>query len=103
MIGHDLTRNEIEYRVDSMWEFTPFPVPKWVIQCPVCRSCEVFIKQCSFFKRKENDYRCDVTFKCTNCSYVWTHGVVVPREIAKPMIRPNGWSWREMREYNGGI
>jgi hypothetical protein len=55
-------------------------------------------KAANFFQRKPEDYRCDVVMKCTVCSAVWIHGVVVPEEMAKPRIRAGGWTWREMRE-----
>jgi hypothetical protein len=102
LIGHDLSKEEILERVNSAWNLSgAFPVPKCKVKCPVCRSNDIFIKQCVFFKRKENDYRADVSFKCTYCSAVWTHGVVVPEKMAKPM--KGSWSWRKMREVNNGI
>lgn len=77
----------------------PFPIPRDKMICPVCSDSEVFIKQCVFFKRKDNDYRCDVSFKCTCCSHVWTHGVLVTKEKAEPMRQPGKWLWRDMKEY----
>ena len=28
-----------------------------------------------------NPYRCDVSFKCCDCSAVWTHGVAIPEAM----------------------
>lgn len=102
MIGHDFTKKEVLERVKRFWELTgPFPIPKQPVLCPVCRSDETMIKNCGFFKRKPEDYRCDVTFKCTVCSNVWTHGVVVPKEMSEKM---NGsWDWKGMRKHLKGV
>jgi hypothetical protein len=58
------------------------PVPS---QKLVCRSCgsDKQLARSFFFRMKEGTipWRCDVSFKCTNCACVSMHGVVVSEEI----------------------
>lgn len=60
--------------------------------CPSCGHTLLMHKGFYFFKKvnkSRTNTRCDVTFKCQYCSYVFPKGVVVPPE-----------EWREEREGN---
>lgn len=89
-------------RVRESWDLDrELPVPKFDLQCPICNCGQIQLRQYSFHYRHKtgsrNPYRCDVSFKCTQCSLVWTHGVVVPEAMYKrhenEMIH-----WREAKE-----
>jgi hypothetical protein len=75
----------VQMRVEQYWDLSDkVPIPKFQPTCAVCGSDEILLKSWSFHQRKtgsHNPYRCDVRFKCTVCSYVWFHGVAVPREM----------------------
>ena len=110
MIGHDYTPDEVLKRVHRFWDLSgPFPVPRVRVCCPVCGFADVMIKQCKFFvKRPSMKYRCDVMFKCTVCSAVWAHGLVVPKEMAQARLGGGAqvithtegktYFWRDMRK-----
>ena len=103
MLGHSYTLEQVETRVRGFWDLSNgFPMPRNTLLCPVCRSPEVGIKHCRFFKvnhkPKTTPYRCDVSFKCFNCSAVWMHGVPVPKEAFKCLHNGGrAWTWRQMR------
>lgn len=56
------------------------------VHCPACGSREFVYRNWRFHLRPKrghrSQHRCDVYFKCTSCSMVWIHGVVVPPEEA---------------------
>ena len=91
-------------RVKEKWEWpTGFPIPNFDIKCPVCGSTELLIRDWGFFIRREGNhkYRCDVSFKCTCCSNVWAHGVVIPEELYHLHCVDNKgrhYLWREVKE-----
>jgi len=75
---------DVAQRVARHWDLSGmFPMPKWDVQCPVCRSPLVQYRRVLFFRRRRfhNPYRCDVDMKCRDCSAIWTHGVVIPEEM----------------------
>jgi hypothetical protein len=73
----------VQMRVEQYWDLSDkVPIPKFQPTCAACGSDEILLKSWSFHKRKsQNPFRCDARFKCTVCSYVWFHGVAVPREM----------------------
>lgn len=93
----------------EFWNIEPIPHPKHDVACPVCkrgttRFGTVIIRAWNYHARgtrhanKERDKRCDVSFKCTVCSYVWTHGIVVPEAHFKRMADgKRGYHFREGR------
>ena len=105
MIGNPYTQDEVAIRVDKFWSFeSGFPQPKTELPCPVCRSSQGIIKDFRFFKRggpTPNKFRCDVVFKCTECSMQWAHGVPISEELFKLRVvrgkhkTRQSYSWRE--------
>jgi hypothetical protein len=60
----------------------PVPRGEW-LQCPVCQTAEPRIRFWRYHTREKSEttpYRCDVSFKCVGCAFVWLHGVVVSEE-----------------------
>lgn len=110
MLGHKLSRKEINERINRFWDFKklyPFPVPRNEVLCPCCRSDEIIIKHYSYFEKESapGNYRVDVHKKCTICSLAWTHGVPIDYETYKAAdgrehyIRM--WTFREALTYLG--
>lgn len=97
---------EVLERVKEYWDFVKgFPIPKKKIRCPVCGSEDIQARNWQFVYKDSGGckYRCNVSFKCTVCSNVWTHGVVVPKEIFKMHVKDNPhkaklYHWREVRK-----
>ena len=88
-----ITREEKWDRINAAWDLSrAFPVPKFQLTCPVCKGEEILYKGAKYHRRgsvsPRDPYRCDAKFKCCTCSNVWTHGVVVPKE----MIDRHGFS-----------
>jgi len=72
--------------VQKHWDFShSVPLPKFELHCPICGHDEILLKHWVYFLRKNprsaNPHRCDVYMKCTACSAVWQHGLVVPEDI----------------------
>lgn len=71
--------------VREKWDLdtTFFPIPKFVVQCPICRDHHPILRAVSFHIRKESEilYRCDVGWKCVRCSYAWSYGVPITDEM----------------------
>lgn len=82
----EFTIEETMNRIHSKWEMSgPVPLPKFEVKCPVCSEKKPLLKGALFHTRRKvssNPFRCDVKFKCIECSFVWAHGLVVPREMA---------------------
>ena len=82
-------------RVERRWDLSgDTPVPKWDIQCPVCGSTELRKQRHRFHKRPEgwktNPYRCDMHYKCADCSYILNpFGVPTPREMNERAVMPD--------------
>lgn len=99
---------EVLKRVARMWtigEDDLFPLPKFVVRCPVCGSTDIQARNWQFAYRDAGGcrYRCNVSFKCTVCSNVWTHGVVIPERMFRKHVRDNPhrtrlYHWREVRK-----
>ncbi len=107
-LGHNLSEEEIEKNIDNHWEiYKNFLFPKFIIKCPICGSEKVILKQERFFRRDEGrmKYRCDIAFKCSECSNVWWFGVVIPDDLGKKQMIGNNsatYYWREIKEKVGG-
>ncbi len=79
--GQD-TAEDIMARVAARWDLSaPLPVPRpgW-LRCPVCRAPDVIPKEWRTIRIREPaghrfPFRCDVSFKCLDCSAVWVHGL----------------------------
>lgn len=74
---------ELIEKTRESWKFIRgLPVPRFHIQCPVCRTYNVQYSRLQFFQRKGSThiYRADVRFKCRECAATWIHGVAVPEE-----------------------
>lgn len=87
----------IQQRVDKYWDLSaPVPYPKVQFSCPVCGESEIHLRYWKYHVRNTKSsrpYRCDVTFKCTHCSYVWWHGLLISEDYWKK--RPGqSVSWR---------
>jgi len=104
-IGHNLTPEEILRRVSEYWDLSgKFPLTKSNVECPVCRASgdDVIIRLIGFTVRNAGGmpYRANVSFKCTRCSAVWVHGVVIPEKMAKlhglPKRPSKNYHWREI-------
>jgi len=105
MIGHDLSEKEIWERVENHWDLSGiFPRPPWNKPwcCPQCRSQQIFIKGMVFNRRSGSPrgYRCDVAFKCSQCSCTWVHGVPVKENMWRYHHDKGktSYTWREIRE-----
>ncbi|MFH5833758.1 hypothetical protein [Halalkalibaculum sp. DA384] len=94
------TPEEVRDRIRRMWDFSgPVPLPKFAPQCLVCGHDEILCKHWRFHIRKSRHsssiYRCDVGMKCTACSAVWQHGLVVPEAMHPGKRRII--HWREVK------
>jgi len=104
-IGHNLSEEQIFERVGKYWSLDGFfPLPKFHVKCPVCGAgdSEIIIREMTFTVRSGSPrpFRCNVSFKCTRCSYSWVHGVVIPKEMASkhglPHASAKSYTWREI-------
>lgn len=86
------------------WNFPgglPYPTRGW-IGCPVCQCAHApRLRWWKFHVRRRatvTPYRCDVSFKCTQCAFVWFHGVALTAEqwAARPYPGRDGATvaWR---------
>lgn len=95
---------ELLERVEEMWDFTySLPLPKFDLTCSVCKSNEILLRQWNFHDRtkrtgSKHGFRCDVSFKCTRCSYVWVHGVAVPKDMFRKHQNNRLVLWRKGKE-----
>lgn len=93
----------------NQWIIEPIPTPRFEVACPVCSLSSagkhILIRQWRYHRRatkyasQHNTYRCDVSFKCTGCSFVWVHGLVVPHDHYERMTKEGPtWHFRKGRE-----
>lgn len=87
--------------VAKMWDLSgSVPLPKFQPHCAVCGHDQILCKHWKYFIHKSggssHPYRCDIWLKCTSCSYVWTHGIVVPEEM-HPKKR-QVFYWRDVKD-----
>jgi hypothetical protein len=81
----DVPLEEVHRRTAERWSFDgPWPMPKgdWLC-CPICRSKEVQGRSWIYDKPSHSvttPYRCSVSFKCTDCGYVFLFGLVMTQE-----------------------
>lgn len=100
-----LTPEQIQHNIEQHWDMTrELPYPKFDITCNCgakASNDEIQARQWSFHHRhgtgSSNPYRCDISFKCTKCSRVWTYGVVVPEEMWRKHANKR-YHWREAKE-----
>jgi hypothetical protein len=98
------TTEEILERVNRHWDLTySLPIPKFDLECWVCKSNDILLRQWTFHdraKRTGSKYgcRCDASFKCTECSLVWVHGVLVPKEMFDKYKDKRLVTWRKGKE-----
>jgi hypothetical protein len=100
----NLSPDEVLEVVSAHWDMTgKFPTPKWLVACPSCRETRV---QAQFWRFSRyvshggsNPYRCNVSMKCTYCSYVMMFGVFIPKEMYDYHIQAGvkSYHWREVR------
>ena len=83
----------------------PVPVGLW-LQCPVCRSVNVLLREWRIGRRNQPrgaerrrlPFRCDVSFKCLECSAVWPHGIPLDEQTGRRLQPGRGVRvvhWRE--------
>lgn len=78
----ELAVDEVHAAVAARWDLSgPLPTPRdgW-LRCPVCAAQRLQIRHWHWHTRDNATvpHRCDVAFKCADCSAVWLHGVPVP-------------------------
>jgi hypothetical protein len=102
----DVDEEEVHRVTAEHWCFDlPFPTPRgqW-LSCPVCASARVQGRTWTRRVRVGHTItgRVDISFKCTSCAAVWTHGVATPDAYAARFRRrPNERiDWREVRDIN---
>lgn len=70
------------------WDFSQvLPTPNFTIYCPICGGSDIKLSHWLFHIKQNptpTPYRCDVTFKCTCCSYIINFGVLITEEYFKP-------------------
>jgi hypothetical protein len=96
----DFTEKDVQKQISRMWDMSgPVPVPKFNPDCPYCAHDEVLLKHARFHlrnnKRSQNPHRCDIGMKCTACSAVWQHGLVIPEDM---FPGKQIWGWQKMKE-----
>ena len=105
-----LSKEKILKRVEKAWDLSgDFPLPKGIIKCPVCGSEEIQVRYWAFHPSADPNsrvpYRYDVSFKCTRCSAIWTHGIAIPERMYKKhaSLRPGEhasirYPWRKVKK-----
>lgn len=100
----DLGADEVLDRVGARWDLdqpVPVPIGDW-LACPVCRTPEPQPRYWLFLDRSGHAiaYRCDIGFKCTDCSAVWVHGLAIPERVFRPWRKRVGKriDWREAKQ-----
>lgn len=109
--GHvfpDLPASEILVATYRMWDASgPLPVPRpgW-LRCPICGTERPQPRYWELHQRTGDHAvfcRCDVSFKCVLCAYVWVHGVALDEETWTRMRgqvrrhRRSQIGWREAK------
>lgn len=104
-IGHNMEDEELFDRVKKHWCLKgPFPLPKFKMRCPVCNAedNDIILRQVTTALREysPHKYRANVSFKCTQCSFTWTHGVVLPDEVLRKWgikgTKSKVYDWRQI-------
>ena len=98
---------EVIRRVKQAWDLSlDFPMPKFDLRCPVCGSFDIQARNWQFVFKDSGGckYRCNVSLKCTYCSAVWIHGIVIPEELFRRHVKENEhqtrlYHWREVKEW----
>lgn len=106
----DLDAGQVLAAVEARWDLTgPFPIPRgtW-LRCPVCGAGDPQPRYWRFWERSGTPtirYRCDVSFKCVDCSALYpTFGVPLPDDYWHQHARkPGRQIWhREARKIMEG-
>ena len=79
---------EILRRRDKLWFFggpgnaVPLARPETIFTCGVCGSNKYCYRFWRWHIRKHSriKHRCDVAFKCANCSITRSHGIIITEE-----------------------
>lgn len=79
--------DDVHARVAKRWDFNgplPQPTPGW-LRCPICGDEQPTPRYWRFHQRPASSvrWRCDVSFKCTDCSHVWVHGIPLPDAVGE--------------------
>ncbi len=87
-------------KIYQRWDFSKvLPVPLFDFVCPICGSDRIKLGEWIFFRKKSSNgtpYRCDVRFKCTECSFVPIFGVVVELKIFNKLDHyKHAFTWYE--------
>lgn len=96
-----VTKESEQTAVSRMWDLSgSVPLPEFEITCPACSHDEILPKH-FVFSIKNNSYphnphRCNVFMKCTRCSMVWEHRLVVPESMHPG--RRKVILWREVKK-----
>ena len=101
--------DEVLRRTAEHWDMDgAYPVPRgdW-LRCPVCGSADAQGRAWRYHRPQHavtTPYRCDVTFKCTQCACVWLHGIAVTQEHWHAHRRTSGHiRWRNvLRDLEAG-
>lgn len=90
------------------WDLRPalvIPRDGWLL-CPICGNGMPRIRFWRYHRREQSEttpYRCDISFKCTDCAFVWLHGVVISEEHWERRPLPSKdrmcISWKRGRRY----
>ncbi len=101
----NLTPDEVVKAVSERWDLTGrWPTPKWAVECPTCHNTRVQAQFWRFSRytshNGSNPYRCNVSMKCTRCSYVMMFGVFIPQAMYDAHLNAGtkSYHWREVRK-----
>jgi len=94
---------------EDNWDLSELiPIPKFPVKCPFCGSRKMLIRNVTAHQRIDSPtkWRVIVSFKCTICSHITTHGVVVTKDYVDKMSshHPDGvpnFSHRQLRQMFG--
>lgn len=97
--------DDVHEQVNKSWKWVKgfIPVPKFTITCPECSHDKIQLSNISYSKRgdSKHPYRAEPSFKCTKCSFFWTHGIVCSEDVFRKGTGDKKrltWRWREVRE-----
>lgn len=100
-------------KVSERWDLTGLlPIPKWNLKCDQCGKTHedgaIQLRSWSFavvpWGKSKNTHRCDVSFKCRECSLIFYYGVVIPDSMAQKHYVKTYYRWREGYELlYGGV
>lgn len=103
-----LSPDRVLAAVRERWDLSgPLPVPRgeW-LACPVCRSGRPQPRYWLWHRKSSGTplpFRCDVAFKCVECSAGWVHGVAVDEDTyrRRAVKERRRIEWREARRMLG--